>query len=87
MADNKEKLAEARSKIDEIDEEIAELFNKRQQLSSEIAQLKKAENLPTLDLAREEIVMKRAEEKCGVYGRELFRLLMDLSKKEQAKYR
>ena len=82
-----DKLLEARAKIDEVDAQIAELFNERQKLSTEIARLKKENNIPTLDLAREEVVMKRAEERCGVYGRDLFRLLMDLSKKEQAKYR
>ena len=81
------KLERARVKIDRIDERIAELFNERQRLAGEIAKIKKESGLPTLDLAREEEVMKRAEERCGIYGRELFQKIMDLSKKEQAKYR
>lgn len=80
-------LLEARIKIDEIDAKIAQLFNERQQLSGEIAKIKTKEGLPTQDLAREEEVMKRAEERCGIYGRELFQTLMNLSKKEQAKYK
>jgi len=80
-------LNELRNKIDKIDEQIAELFNERQKLSGEIARLKKENNLPTLDLGREEEVMKQAEKRCGVYGRELFKTLMELSKKEQMKYR
>ena len=79
------KLKELRDKIDEVDQKIAELFNERQRLSQEIAKVKQEKNLPTQDLAREEEVMKKAEERCGVYGRELFQTLMDLSKKEQAK--
>lgn len=81
------KLENARVKIDRIDERIAELFSERQKLSGEIAKIKKEEGLPTQDLAREEEVLKRAEERCGVYGRELFQKIMDLSKKEQAKYK
>lgn len=80
-------LKDARIKIDEIDEKIAELFNERQKLSAEIAKIKIKEGLATQDLAREEEVMKRAEERCGIYGRELFQTLMDLSKKEQAKHK
>jgi len=85
--DNIEKLLDARKKIDAIDEKIAELFNERQSIAKEIAQIKKEENLPTQNFAREEEVMKKAEERCGVYGRELFQTIMNLSKKEQAKYR
>jgi len=81
------KLEEARNKIDAIDEKIAELFNERQKISREIALIKKEQGLQTLDLAREELVMKRAEERCGINGRELFQTIMDLSKKEQAKYK
>ena len=81
------KLEEVRKKIDTIDEQIAELFKERQKLSAEIAKIKKEEGLATQDLAREEAVMKKAEERCGVYGRELFQKIMDLSKKEQAKYK
>ena len=80
-------LEKARNQIDRIDERIAELFNERQRLSGEIAKIKKEEGLPTQDLAREEEVMRLAEERCGVYGRELFQKLMDLSKKEQAKFK
>lgn len=80
-------LDKLRIRIDEIDSQIAELFNERQRVSGEIAKCKADLNLPTQDLAREEVVMKRAEERCGIYGRELFQTLMDLSKKEQAKYK
>lgn len=80
-------LKEARDQIDLIDEKISELFNERQKLSGEIAKIKIAEGLATQDLAREEEVMKRAEDRCGIYGRELFQTLMNLSKKEQAKYK
>ena len=80
-------LEKVRNQIDRIDERISELFNERQRLAAEIAKIKKEEGLPTQDLAREEEIMKRAEERCGVYGRELFQKLMDLSKKEQAKYK
>ena len=80
-------LQSARERIDVIDEQIAKLFNERQRLSAEIARIKKENGLQTLDLGREEIVMKQAEERCGLYGRELFRCLMELSKKEQARHR
>ena len=60
------KLERARNQIDRIDERIAELFNERQALSREIAKIKKENSLPTQDLAREEEVMKKAEERCGI---------------------
>lgn len=80
-------LKELREKVDLVDQKIAELFNERQELSKEIAKIKKEQGLATQDLAREEEVMKKAEERCGIYGRELFQTLMNLSKKEQAKYK
>ena len=80
-------LIEARNKIDEIDQRIADLFNERQRIAGEIGKIKASENLPTQDLAREEAVMKKAEERCGIYGRELFQKIMELSKREQAKYK
>ena len=80
-------LDEARNKIDSIDEQIAELFNQRQEISREISMIKKSANMPLQDLSREEAVMQKAESRCGIYGRELFQKLMDLSKKEQARYK
>ncbi len=80
-------LEAARLQIDAIDERIAELFCDRQKLSAKIAGIKKAAGLQTLDLVREEEVMKKAERRCGVCGRELFKTIMELSKREQAKYK
>ena len=81
-----DELKELRLRIDSIDEKIAELFNERQRLSADIGKLKAKNGIQTLDLAREEEVMKNAEKRCGIYGRELFRSIMELSKREQSKY-
>lgn len=80
-------LKDLRQEIDKVDSQLAELFNKRMELCSQVAEYKKQANLPTLDLAREEEVLKQAEERCGMYGREFFQKLMDLSKKQQANIR
>ena len=80
-------LDKLRTEIDGIDEEMAELFKKRMAVSEKIAAEKEKQGLPTLDLAREEQVLKQAEERCGIYGREFFKKIMDLSKKYQSSLR
>lgn len=46
-------LSEYRKELDIIDEEILTLFTKRMKLSSEIAEYKRENSLPVLDLRRE----------------------------------
>ena len=50
-------LADARKKIDEIDEQIIELFEQRMRTSAEVAACKRAQGLPILDAKRERDVL------------------------------
>ena len=50
-------IAELRAQIDEVDAQIAVLFEKRMALAREIAGLKKAEGLPIEDPEREEQII------------------------------
>ena len=53
------KLEEARLIINEVDLEMIELFKKRMQASKMVAEHKKENNLPVLDKAREEALIKK----------------------------
>ena len=54
-----EKLKEAREKINEIDQEMARLFEERMQTSKVIAEYKKEHGLPIYDAAREQAVIEQ----------------------------
>ncbi len=54
-----EKLIEARSKINEIDKEMARLFEERMHAAKLIAEYKKEHGLPIYDAAREQTLMER----------------------------
>ncbi len=54
-----EKLNEARKKINEIDRQMASLFEERMQAAKEIADYKKEHGLPIYDAAREQAVIER----------------------------
>lgn len=53
-----DKLAQARSEIDEIDACMAQLFEKRMQTVKNVAEYKRANNMPVLDEKREEAVIQ-----------------------------
>ena len=52
-------LNELRTKIDEIDKEIAKLFNERMNVVKEIKSYKKENNLPIQDPKREESLIQQ----------------------------
>lgn len=56
-------LEQARSIINEVDEEMAQLFVRRMKAAETVAQYKKEHGLPVLDAAREEIVLRRGAER------------------------
>jgi len=82
-------IAEARSRIDEIDDELACLFARRLSLAGEIAAWKKENNMPIRDGARErEIVGRLTDGKPddvadGIEA--LFAAIFDISRAYQAK--
>ncbi len=79
-------LKEIRARIDAIDEQMLSLFLERMACAEQVAVYKKERNLPILNAAREQEILAEVEAKSGdlaPYSRELFRVLMDLSKDRQ----
>ena len=56
-------LEQARSIINEVDDEMARLFVRRMEAAEMVAQYKQAHGLPILDAAREEQVLRRGAER------------------------
>ena len=79
-------LNEIRARIDAIDEQMLSLFLERMSCAEQVAVYKKERNLPILNAAREQEILAEVETRSGElapYARELFRVLMDLSKDRQ----
>ncbi len=82
------KLDEARKNINEIDEEIAQLFEKRMMAVEDVIAYKIENDLPIFDESREKEVIKRNVEKLNnkelrPYYEEYLQMMMDISKKYQ----
>lgn len=82
------KLDEARKNINEIDEEIAQLFEKRMMVVEDVIAYKIENDLPIFDESREKEVIKRNVEKLNnkelrPYYEEYLQMMMDISKKYQ----
>lgn len=60
--DPKEKIAELRAKVDEIDRKIVELLNERAQNVIEIINVKKEYGIPLYDPRREEEIFEKIRE-------------------------
>lgn len=81
-------LEEVRKEIDEIDAQLAKLFEKRMQASSEVAQYKIENDLPVFDPVREKVVIQKSKDQIEDENlKEDYALwiqkLMDISKKRQ----
>jgi prephenate dehydratase/chorismate mutase len=72
----KERLAELRGRLDEIDGEIVPLFRERMGLSLQAAEVKVGANMPIQDSAREQIVVDQAAALAGADLRGEAALLM-----------
>lgn len=85
---NLDALQEARQNIDEIDKELAKLFEKRMEAVVQVANYKKEHNMPVLDTTREAQVIAKNEARIQEkslkedFG-QWIQCLMDLSKKRQ----
>lgn len=81
-------IAELRSQIDAIDDQLVSLFCQRMEVAARIAEYKKANNLPILVPAREEeklnSVATKAEPEMADYTRSLYAEMMKLSRMYQA---
>jgi len=86
-------LAELRTEIEEIDQELVELMAQRTYVAETIARVKAEDGLPTTDEAQEERVMARAGENADRFDldpdvvQDVFRLLVELNKDQQRENR
>lgn len=82
-------LEESRKHIDEIDRQIAQLFEERMNTVAEVAAYKKAENMPIFSGAREQEVLNKVSELTSEefrgYMRVLYNTVFDVSKAYQVK--
>lgn len=84
------KLDEYRIEIDEIDRELVQLFEKRMETVLKVASYKKENGMEVLQSGREEVVLQKAvdnlnDKKYENDIREVFELLMRLSRESQKK--
>ena len=81
-----DKLLNARSQIDKIDDQIMELLDERYSLSIQIGKIKQETKSPVLDSNREQIVLdKTSKLKHSHTIRNVYKSIMDESKKLQGK--
>lgn len=75
--------------MDAVDKEILDAFRKRMELSAEIAEYKKANGLPVLDIGREKAkldsIAKNVDDDLAAFVSKLYLTLADLSKEYQEK--
>ena len=84
------KLDEYRVEIDELDRELVQLFEKRMETVLKVANYKKENGMEVLQSSREEVVLQKAvdnlnDKKYENDIREVFELLMRLSRESQKK--
>lgn len=81
-------LSELREKIDAVDDELVKLFARRMVAAGEIAEFKKANGLPILEVTREREILGRISSLAGEefenHARVLFSTLFDLSRSYQS---
>jgi len=76
-------LSEIRKEIDSIDAELIKLFTRRMECSKQVAEFKKANNAPVLNIKREKEILGNVEKQGGEYGyaaQLLFSNIMELSR-------
>ena len=91
--DGETDLDELRAEIEEIDRGLVELMAQRTYVAETIARVKAEQGLPTTDEAQERVVMERASENADRVDldpdviRDVFRLLIELNKRNQRESR
>ena len=82
-------ICEIRSEIDSIDDQIIELFKRRMDCAKDVAEYKYENNIPILNVQREEEILSSVQKKGGkyyLYSRMLFEEIMSLSRALQEEY-
>lgn len=89
MNNIEQQLAACRSRIDDIDAQIAVLFAERLSVCDDIAEVKKAASLQVIDVGREEAVVAAVREKAGAsYADDtetLYRRMFEITRGRQHK--
>ena len=82
-------LQEIRKEIDRVDDRFVKLFNERMHLSAQIAEVKREQDLPVLNVRREREILNEAAAKSDPelanYSQVLYSLIFELSRSYQEK--
>ena len=82
-------LDDLRTRLDKIDDELARLFEERLGITAEVAKVKKENNLPVVNTAREREIISRLtegqEDILAAYTKVLFNTIFDVSRAQQTK--
>ena len=85
-----EDLSIIREKINNIDNQLIELWQERMELCLSVAEFKKENNLPILDVQREKELLDRikgmAGDELGDYSVSLYETIMSISRSYQQKH-
>ena len=82
-------ICEIRAEIDSIDDQIIELFKRRMDCSKDVAEYKYENNIPILNVQREEEILSSVQKRGGkyyLYSRMLFEEILSLSRALQEEY-
>lgn len=82
-------INETRAEIDSIDDQIIELFKRRMDCSKDVAEYKYENNIPILNVQREEEILSSVQKRGGnyyLYSRMLFEEILSLSRALQEEY-
>ena len=82
-------INETRAEIDSIDDQIIELFKRRMDCAKDVAEYKYENNIPILNVQREEEILSSVQKRGGnyyLYSRMLFEEILSLSRALQEKY-
>ena len=82
-------INETRAEIDRIDDQIIELFKRRMDCAKDVAEYKYENNIPILNVQREEEILSSVQKRGGnyyLYSRMLFEEILSLSRALQEEY-
>lgn len=82
-------IQEIRKEIDKVDDQFVKLFNERMHLSAQIAEVKREQDLPVLNVRREREILNEVADKSDPelanYSQVLYSLIFELSRSYQEK--
>jgi chorismate mutase/prephenate dehydratase len=82
-------INDTRAEIDSIDDQIIELFKRRMDCAKDVAEYKYENNIPILNVQREEEILSSVQKRGGnyyLYSRMLFEEILSLSRALQEEY-